>query len=138
MTYSFYLFVNLRNVILGEGAEYDLQFGIDQDLFSMYEKSVYNEENLPEYECMVNFLTAYKNNEIPIIMDSFNTYLAKHDWVVLLEDRSIEHDVIKPRRGDVLQFIRVNDNDSTIGEFLHLPSNQPLNIFADRTLKLNK
>jgi hypothetical protein len=87
---------------------------------------------------MVSFLQAYKNNEIAIIMDSFNTYLAKHDWVVLLDESGISHDFIKPRRGDILQFIRVNDNDSTIGEFLHLPSNQPLNIFADRTLKLNK
>jgi hypothetical protein len=138
MNYSFYLFVQLRTLILGQGIEYDIQYGIDQDLFAIYEKSDYNKGELPEYECMVNFLQAYKNNEIPIIMDSFNTYLAKHDWVVLLEDRSIDHDVIKPRRGDILQFIRVNDNDSTIGEFLHLPSNQPLNIFADRTLKLNK
>ena len=71
-------------------------------------------------------------------MDSFNNYLNKHDWVVLLDESGISHDFLRPRRGDVLQFIRINDNDSTIGEFLHLPSNQPLNIFADRTLKLNK
>lgn len=138
MNYSFYLFVQLRTLILGQGIEYDIQFGIDQNLFAMYEKSEYNKADDPEYECIVAFLTAYKNNEIPIIMDSFNIYITKHDWVVLLDDKSIEHDIIKPRRGDVLQFIRVNDNDSSIGEFLHLPSNQPLNIFADRTLKLNK
>jgi hypothetical protein len=99
MNYSFYLFVQLRTLILGQGIEYDIQYGIDQDLFGVYEKSDYNKGELPEYECMVNFLQAYKNNEIPIIMDSFNTYLAKHDWVVLLEDRSIDHDLIKPRRG---------------------------------------
>lgn len=138
MNYSFYLFVKLRDAILGEGVEYDLQYGIDQDLFSMYEKSEYNEENTPEYECMVNFLTAFKNNKLSFILDSFNTYLVKHDWVVLLDPDGISHDIITPRRGDVLQFIRVNDNDSTIGEFLHLPSNQPLNIFGERTLKLNK
>ena len=138
MNYSFYLFVNLRNAVLGEGVEYDCQFGIDQTIFAMYEKSKYNEENTPEYECMVNFLNAYKDNKIDIIMDSFNNYLNKYDWVVLLDESGISHDLIKPRRGDVLQFIRINDNDSTIGEFLHLPSNQPLNIFADRTLKLNK
>ncbi len=138
MNYSFYLFVNLRNAILGEGIEYDIQYGIDQTIFSMYEKSKYNEENTPEYECMVNFLKAYKDNKIDIIMDSFNNYLNKHDWVVLLDESGISHDFLRPRRGDVLQFIRINDNDSTIGEFLHLPSNQPLNIFADRTLKLNK
>lgn len=138
MNYSFYLFAQLRTLILGEGVEYDIQFGIDQQLFAMYEKSKYNDPNQPEYECIVNFLQAYKLNEIPIIMDSFNTYLVKNDWVVLLEPRDISHDIITPRRGDILQFIRVNDNDSTIAEFLHLPSNQPLNIFADRTLKLNK
>jgi hypothetical protein len=138
MNYSFYLFVNLRIAILGEGFEYDIQHGIDLDLFAMYEKSIYNVGEVPEYECMVNFLTAYKSNEISIVMDSFSNYLVKHDWVVLLDESSISHDLIKPRRGDVLQFIRINDNDSTIGEFLHLPSNQPLNIFADRTLKLNK
>jgi len=138
MNYSFYLFVQLRTLILGQGIEYDIQFGIDQTIFSMYEKSKYNDGQLPEYECMVNFLNAYKDNKIDIIMDSFNNYLAKHDWVVLLDESGISHDFIKPRRGDILQFIRVNDNDSTIGEFLHLPSNQPLNIFANRTLKLNK
>ena len=138
MNYSFYLFAQLRTLILGEGVEYDIQFGIDQNLFAMYEKSEYNDANQPEYECIVNFLQALKDNKLSFILDSFNTYLVKNDWVVLLDPAGISHDIITPRRGDVLQFIRVNDNDSTIGEFLHLPSNQPLNIFADRTLKLNK
>lgn len=138
MHYSFYLFAQLRTLILGQGIEYDIQFGIDQNLFAMYEKSDYNDPNKPEYECIVNFLQAYKSNEIPIIMDSFNTYLFKNDWVVLLDPKNISNDIITPKRGDVLQFIRINDNNSAIGEFLHLPSNQALNIFADRTLKLNK
>lgn len=138
MNYSFYLFVQLRTLILGSPEAYDIQFGVDQNLFVMYEKSIYNREELPEHECMVDFLTAYKNGEVHCIMDSFNNYLSKNDLVVLLEDRDIEHDIIKPKTGDVLKFIRTNDNDPFIGEFTHLASNQPLNIFADRTLKLNK
>lgn len=138
MNYSFYLFVKLRDAVLGEGAEYDLQYGIDQQLFSIYDKSEYNEENTPEYECIVNFLQAYKDNKIALISDQNNKLLSKNDWVVLIDTEAIEHEHITPRKGDVLQFIRVNDNDINIGEFLHLPTNQPLNIFADRTLKLNK
>ena len=82
----------------------------------------------------LSFITNSRNPNLNVAQ----IYLVKHDWVVLLDPAGISHDIITPRRGDVLQFIRVNDNDSTIGEFLHLPSNQPLNIFAERTLKLNK
>ena len=138
MNYSFYLFVQLRTLILGQGIEYDIQYGVDQNLFAVYEKSDYNKGELPEYECMVNFLKAYKNEEFRTLSDNEGTMLSKHDWVVLLQPKSIEHEIITPKMGDVLQFIRVSDEDNIIGEFLHLPSNQPLNIFADRTLKLNK
>ena len=138
MNYSFYLFVQLRTLIIGGPEAYDIQFGIDQNLFAMYEKSTYNVAELPEYECMVNFLNAYKNNEVFMILDSFNNYLEKNDWVVLLNEDGISHDFLKPKKGDVLHFVRVFEDDITIGEFLHLPSNQPLKIFADRTLKLNK
>ena len=138
MHYSFYLFVQLRNEIMPNDVEYDLQYGEDLQLFKMYETSEYNVEDKTEYDCMVDFLHAFNDGEFPLILDSFNNYLTKHDWVVLLDIHNITHEFLKPRRGDVLQFIRVNDNDSTIGEFLHLPSNQPLNVFADRTLKLNK
>jgi len=138
MNYSFYLFVQLRNKIMPNDVEYDLQYGEDLQLFKMYETSEYNVEDVTEYDTMVNFLNAFNDGEFPLILDSFNNYLTKHDWVVLLDTHNIVHEFLKPRRGDVLQFVRVNDNDSTIGEFLHLPSNQPLNVFADRTLKLNK
>jgi hypothetical protein len=138
MEYSFYLFVKLRDVVLGEGVEYDLQFGIDQQLYAVYDKSEYNTPNQPEYECMLEFLNAYKDNKIVLITDQDDRLLSKHDWVVLLDTEAIEHEHITPRKGDVLQFIRPHDGDPTIGEFLHLPTNQPLNIFADRTLKLNK
>jgi hypothetical protein len=138
MHYSFYLFVQLRNEIMPNDVEYDLQYGEDLQLFKMYETSEYNVEDKTEYDCMVDFLHAFNDGEFPLILDSFNNYLTKHDWVVLLDIHNIAHEFLKPKRGDVLQFIRVNDNDSTIGEFLHLPSNQPLNVFADRTLKLNK
>jgi hypothetical protein len=138
MHYSFYLFVQLRNEIMPNDVEYDLQYGEDLQLFKMYETSEYNVEDKTEYDCMVDFLRAFNDGDFPLILDSFNNYLTKNDWVVLLDIHNITHEFLKPKRGDVLQFIRVNDNDSTIGEFLHLPSNQPLNVFADRTLKLNK
>jgi hypothetical protein len=138
MNYSFYLFVQLRNEIMPNDVGYDLQYGEDLQLFKMYETSEYNAEDKTEYDCMVDFLRAFNDGEYSLILDSFNNYLVKHDWVVLLDIHNITHEFLKPRRGDVLQFVRVNDNDSTIGEFLHLPSNQPLNVFADRTLKLNK
>lgn len=118
--------------------EYDLQYGEDLQLFKMYETSEYNVENKTQYDCMVDFLHAFNDGEFPLILDSFNNCLTKHDWVVLLDIHNIVHESLKIRRGDVLQFIRVNDNDSAIGEFLHLPSNLPLNVFANRTLKLNK
>jgi hypothetical protein len=138
MTYSFYLFLNLRIVICPNETEYDIQYGDDKKLYMTYESSKYNDAKLPEYECMVNFLNAYKQGLIGACYDVDNMPLMKYDWVVLLNDKCIAHDHITPSKGDVLQFIRQNDEDPTIGEFLHLPTNQPLNIFADRTLKLNK
>lgn len=138
MTYSFYLFVNLRIAIAPNETEYDMQYGEDLHLFRAFEKSKYNEENKPEYECMVSFIEAYKQGLISTCYDVDNMPLTKYDWVVLLDNRGIAHDHIMPSKGDILQYIRQNDEDPSIGEFLHLPSNHALNIFADRTLKLNK
>lgn len=138
MNYSFYLFVKLRDAVLGEGIEYDIQFGIDQNLFAMYEKSEYNEETTPEYECIVNFLKAYKDGKFKTTSDMDGNILSNRDWVVLIEPRDIHHPIITPRKGDVLQFVRTNDEDDMLGEFLHLPSNHNLVIFANRTIKLNK
>ena len=138
MNYSFYLFTQLRTLIAGQGVVYDIQFGIDQNLFATYETSEYNIPNEPEYECMVNFLKAYKNGEFRTTIDSEGNVLSNRDWVVLIEPRDIHHPIITPRKGDVLQFVRTNDEDHMLGEFLHLPSNHNLVIFANRTIKLNK
>lgn len=138
MNYSFYLFTQLRTLIAGQGVVYDIQFGIDQNLFATYETSEYNIPNEPEYECMVNFLKAYKNGEFRTTIDSEGNVLSKKDWVVLLEPRSIEHPILTPKKGDLLRFIRTNDEDDALGEFIHMATNESIIIFADRTLKLNK
>jgi hypothetical protein len=56
MNYSFYLFSKLFDVIIGHEYEYDLMFQDITNLYKLYEISTHNDENLPEYECMVNFL----------------------------------------------------------------------------------
>lgn len=79
MHYSFYLFVQLRTLILGEPEAYDIQFGIDQTLFVKYEKSKYNVAELPEYECMVNFLKAYKDGEAIYTIGDLRNAIAEFD-----------------------------------------------------------
>lgn len=138
MNYSFYLFTQLRTLILGQGIEYDIQFGIDQNLFAKYETSEYNKAEEPEYECMVSFLKAYNDGKFRTTSDKSGHILSNRDWVVLLDPKDIHHPIITPKKGDVLQFVRTNDEDAMLGEFLHLPSNHNLVIFAERTLKLNK
>lgn len=138
MTYSFYLFLNLRIVICPNETEYDIQYGDDKKLYMTYESSKYNDANLPEYECMVNFLNAYKEGLIAACYDVDNTPLMKYDWAVLINPEGIVHNNIIPKKGDALQFVRLSDENPSIGEFLHIPSNHGLNIFGDRTLKLNK
>lgn len=58
--YSFFLFTQLYNAIVGIQYEYDLLFADLQVLFEKYDASPFNDGNLPEYECMVSFL---KHNE---------------------------------------------------------------------------
>ena len=60
MNYSFFLFTQLYNEIVGIQYEYDLLFEDLQKLFSQYEASHYNDPNIHEYECMVYYL---KHNE---------------------------------------------------------------------------
>lgn len=60
MNYPFFLFTQLYNEVIGIQYEYDMLFGDLQNLYSEYESSEFNDEELPEYECMVNFL---KHNE---------------------------------------------------------------------------
>lgn len=60
--YNFYLFTKLYDVIIGEESEYDLMFDHLVDLYQEYEISHFNDGRLPEYECIVNFLTYKKQN----------------------------------------------------------------------------
>lgn len=138
MSYSFYLFVNLRMRLCPNDTKYDIQYDEDLFLFRVFEKSSYNIADKSEYDCMVSFLNAYKQGLIHACYDVDNMPIMKYDWAVLLDPKGIVNEHIVPNKGDVLQFVRTNDDDPAIGEFLHLPSNQPLNIFSDRTLKLNK
>jgi hypothetical protein len=61
-SYSFYLFVQLRCVILPSKLEYDLQFGIDQNLYDAYEKSAFSSQDKGEYGCMIDFFDHYKKD----------------------------------------------------------------------------
>ena len=57
MNYSFYLFSKLFDVIIRHEYEYDLMFRDITNLYKTYEMSTYIDEDLPEYDCMTNFLT---------------------------------------------------------------------------------
>jgi hypothetical protein len=60
MNYSFFLFTQLYNAIVGIQYEYDLLYEDVKKLFYDYLLSSFNDCNKPEYECMVAFL---KHNE---------------------------------------------------------------------------
>jgi hypothetical protein len=60
MNYSFYLFVNLRILILPNETAYDIQHGNDLALFDMFDKSTFNVGEIDEYQCMLNFLQDLK------------------------------------------------------------------------------
>lgn len=60
MNYSFYLFVNLRILILPNQTEYDIQFDNDLTLFDMFTQSAFNIGEIDEYQCMLNFLQDLK------------------------------------------------------------------------------
>jgi hypothetical protein len=57
MSYSFFLFTKLYNVIIGEQYEYDLMFDDLKDLYREYDVSEFNDSAIDEYQCMTNFLT---------------------------------------------------------------------------------
>lgn len=61
MNYSFYLFVNLRILILPNETEYDIQHGNDLKLFDMFTQSTFNVGEIDEYQCMLNFLHDLKS-----------------------------------------------------------------------------
>ena len=56
MNYVFFLFTQLYNEIIGIQYEYDLLYEDLLKLYSEYDSSTFNDENLPEYECIVSFL----------------------------------------------------------------------------------
>lgn len=60
MNYSFFLFTQLYNEIVGIQYEYDLLFEDLNLLFDQYNDSSFNDENQPEYECIVSFLNHSK------------------------------------------------------------------------------
>jgi hypothetical protein len=61
MNYSFYLFVNLRVLILPNETEYDIQFGNDLELFDMFTQSGYNHSESSEYDCITHHLEDLKH-----------------------------------------------------------------------------
>ena len=66
MNYSFFLFTQLYNEIVGIQYEYDLLFEDLIKLYSEYDSSSFNDGDKPEYECIVAFL---KHNEKKIAKD---------------------------------------------------------------------
>lgn len=62
MNYSFFLFAQLYNEIVGIQYEYDQLFEDLNVLFSQYNDSPFNDEDQPEYECIVAFLNHHKDS----------------------------------------------------------------------------
>lgn len=61
MNYSFFLFTQLYNALIGVQYEYDLLFEDLTLLYEVYDSSPYNTPELGEYECMVNFFKAHES-----------------------------------------------------------------------------
>jgi hypothetical protein len=60
MDYNFYLFVQLRNVIMPTTTEYDLQYGIDCAMYEEFLTSSCNNENNNFYDCICDYLSKLK------------------------------------------------------------------------------
>lgn len=60
--YSFFLFSQLYNVVIKPDYEYDLLYGDVCREFGKYCNSEFNDDNEPEYECIVNYLNSIKEN----------------------------------------------------------------------------
>lgn len=79
MNYSFFLFSQIYSATYpNDPTPYDMLFGDLQKLHSDFEESLYNDPDKGEYECMVDFINAYKD----IIIKP-----AKEEGKVLLIDR---------------------------------------------------
>ena len=57
MDYNFYLFVQLRNVIMPTETEYDLQYEIDCVMYEEFLNSSYNNESNSFYDCICDYLS---------------------------------------------------------------------------------
>lgn len=55
--YSFYLFCNLRQVVMPSEEAYDIQFEIDKDMYNDWLRSAESTLNISEYDAMLLFLT---------------------------------------------------------------------------------
>jgi hypothetical protein len=63
MSYSFFLFTKLHDVILGDSGEpYDIQFDDMVDMYTTYKYSEHNTPSVGEYECMVEHLQQIKSD----------------------------------------------------------------------------
>lgn len=62
MGYSFFLFSKLHECVFGVSEEpYDLQYEELYVTFGRYSVSSYNDKNVGEYDCMVNYLQYLKS-----------------------------------------------------------------------------
>lgn len=76
MGYSFFLFAKLHEVVFGVSEEpYDVQYEELYATFGRYSVSSYNDKNVGEYECMVNYLQYLKSEES---RKKFENLLIKH------------------------------------------------------------
>ena len=76
MGYSFFLFSKLHDAILGVSDEpYDIQYEELYVTYNRYNASPYNDQNIGEYECMVNYLQYLKSQKL---RQKFEKLLIKH------------------------------------------------------------
>lgn len=62
-SYSFFLFSKLYSLIVKiDDYAYDVLFDDILEWYNKYDESTYNDGNKPEYECMVEYLTAHQED----------------------------------------------------------------------------
>lgn len=79
MNYDIYLLSQLLvnqgssvNGISFESMPYDEQYELLPEIWEFFSSSKYNDDSLPLYECLVNFLTQYQNIIVDIKLKEFN------------------------------------------------------------------
>lgn len=74
-TYSFFLFSKLYSLIVKvDDYAYDILFEDILSWYEKYDKSPYNDENFPEYECMVEYIQKHKEEMTIIAQQSALSY----------------------------------------------------------------